>query len=75
MMNFEKVERVAYLGPSASFSEMAKDIFEKTKVPREHKHEKDLLYGVSPHILKCTRYQGKEYMMGQCEMTLHPKEL
>lgn len=29
MMNFEKVERVAYLGPSASFSEMAKDIFEK----------------------------------------------
>lgn len=53
---------------------VTKDIFEKTKVPREHKHEKDLLYGVSPHILKCTRYQGKEYMMGQCEMTLHPKE-
>ena len=53
---------------------VTKDNFEKTKVPREHKHEKDLLYGVSPHILKCTRYQGKEYMMGQYEMTLHPKE-
>lgn len=53
---------------------VTKDIFEKTKVPREHKHTKDLIYGVSPHILKCTRYQGKEYMMGQCVMTLRPKE-
>lgn len=50
---------------------VTKDIFEKTKVPKEHKHAKDLIYGVSPHILKCTRYKGKEYMMGQCEMTLY----
>lgn len=50
--------------------EVTKDIFEKTNVPREHKHYKDLRIGVSPHILKCTRYQGKEYMMGQCELNI-----
>ena len=58
---------------------VTKDIFEKTEAPSKNKnekdkHAKDMIYGVSPHILKCTRYQGKEYMMGQCEMTLHPKE-
>lgn len=45
-------------------------IFQKTGVPREHKHVQDTRLGVSPHILKCTRYQGKEYLMGQCEITL-----
>ena len=47
-----------------------KDIFEKTNVPREHKHGMDPRLGVSPHILKCTHYRGKEYMMGQCEMKI-----
>ena len=46
-------------------------IFDKTRVPREHKHYQDTRLGVSPHILKCTKYNGKEYMMGQCELTLH----
>ena len=51
--------------------QVTKDIFEKTNVPREHKHYKDLRLGVSPHILKCTRYKGKEYMMGQCEINIY----
>ena len=41
-------------------------IFEKTNVPRNHKHYKDMQYGVSPHILKSTYYAGKQYQMGQC---------
>lgn len=51
--------------------QVTKDIFEKTNVPKEHKHYKDLRLGVSPHILKCTRYNGKEYMMGQCEINIY----
>lgn len=47
------------------------DIFEKTNVPKEHKHFKDSRLGVSPHILKCTKYHGKEYMMGQCELKIY----
>lgn len=31
---------------------------------RIHKHEKDISYGVSPHVCKCTRYQGVLYDMG-----------
>lgn len=50
--------------------EIVKNIFDKTGVPKEHKHYKDTRTGVSPHILKCTRYQGKEYMMGQCEVNI-----
>ena len=46
-------------------------IFDKTRVPREHKHYQDTRLGVSPHILKCTKYNGKEYMMGQCELMIH----
>lgn len=45
-------------------------IYEKTGVPKEHKHYMDMRLGVSPHILKCTRYKGKEYMMGQCELKI-----
>lgn len=43
--------------------EITKDIFDRTGVPQDHKHYKDTRMRVSPHILKCTRYQGKEYMM------------
>lgn len=50
---------------------ITKDIFEKTGVSREHKHAKDPQLGVSPHIIKCTRYRGKTLQMGlcQCEIT------
>lgn len=50
--------------------EITKDIFDRTGVPQNHKHYKDTRMRVSPHILKCTRYQGKEYMMGQCEIDI-----
>lgn len=53
---------------------VTKEIFEKTGVPREHKHDRDIQYGVSPHILKCTRYQGKSLQMGLCKIKIHPKE-
>lgn len=46
------------------------DIFDRTGVPQKHEHYKDTRMRVSPHILKCTRYQGKEYMMGQCEIDI-----
>ena len=39
-------------------------------MPREHKHDKDIGLGVSPHVLKCTKLNGKKYMMGQCELKL-----
>lgn len=47
---------------------LTQKIFEKTKVPRNHKHYKDNEYGVSPHILKCTRYQGQTLQMGLCKL-------
>ena len=45
-------------------------IFQKTNVPKEHGHQKDSLYGVSPHVLKCTSYEGKLMQMGLCELEL-----
>jgi len=36
----------------------------------EHKHNKDLQLGVSPHVLKCTYYNGKLYQMGKCKFLL-----
>lgn len=33
---------------------------------REHKHERDKSLGVSPHILKCTKYNEQLYEMGYC---------
>lgn len=50
--------------------QITKDIFERTGVPPKHMYYKDTRMKVSPHILKCTRYQGKEYMMGQCEIAI-----
>lgn len=47
---------------------LTQKIFEKTKVPRNHKHYKDNEYGVSPHIIKCTRYQGQTLQMGLCKL-------
>lgn len=45
-------------------------IFEKTGVPFQHKHKNDKALGVSPHILKCTRYQGNTLQMGLCDISL-----
>ena len=47
---------------------MTQRIFEKTNVPRMHKHDMDKKYGASPHIIKCTKYQGKTYQMGMCKI-------
>lgn len=44
------------------------DIFKATAVPAEHKHFRDIRYGVSPHILKCTYYQGQSMQMGRCRL-------
>lgn len=46
-------------------------IFENT--PFAKKHRQDVRLGVSPHVLKCTRYQGKYYQMGQCEISFDQK--
>ncbi|MCM1183524.1 MAG: type III-A CRISPR-associated RAMP protein Csm5 [Roseburia sp.] len=48
--------------------DMTRRIFENTKVPKFHRHDRDRSYGASPHILKCTVYQGKRYQMGMCEI-------
>lgn len=32
----------------------------------EHGHDKDVEFGVSPHMLKCTRYHDRLYQMGAC---------
>ena len=41
-------------------------IYQNTNVPREHGHMKDEGLGVSPHILKKTKYNGKDYQFGEC---------
>ena len=52
---------------------MIQNIFEKTDVPKVHKHGQDLKYGVSPHILKCTHYRGKTVQMGLCTCKIQEK--
>lgn len=51
--------------------EAAVSVFESTlpyKIAGQHKHYKDKDLGVSPHILKCTRYQGRSFLMGMCHL-------
>ncbi|MCM1047126.1 MAG: type III-A CRISPR-associated RAMP protein Csm5 [Clostridiales bacterium] len=48
--------------------ELTRRVFEKTRVPREHGHDKDRRYGASPHIIKCTKYKGKLLQMGMCSI-------
>ena len=46
---------------------IADRIFRNTlsdKIYRDHKHNRDIQLGVSPHVCKCTRYRGKLYDMG-----------
>ncbi|MBR1629845.1 MAG: type III-A CRISPR-associated RAMP protein Csm5 [Lachnospiraceae bacterium] len=49
---------------------LTQEIFEKTKVPWNHKHNQDQSLGASPHILKCTRMNGKLYQMGLCRVQI-----
>ena len=39
------------------------------RVQREHGHHNDVKKNVSPHMLKCTRYNGKLLQMGACCVT------
>lgn len=48
--------------------EVIPKVFQKTKVPPQHKHTLDKQYGASPHVLKCTKYQGKNYQIGLCRI-------
>lgn len=47
---------------------LTQKIFEKTRVPKVHKHDRDREYGASPHTMKCTKYQGKTLQMGMCRI-------
>ena len=51
--------------------ELAQCVFEQTlsgKNKQQHKHYRDKQYGASPHIIKCTKYQGKTLQMGVCKI-------
>lgn len=41
-----------------------------SKFPRSHMHRNDVKTGVSPHMIKCARYNGKLFPMGRCEFVL-----
>lgn len=46
-------------------------VFKKTvKTYKEHKHGNDLRLGISPHVCKCTRYQGELCDMGMGRIEL-----
>jgi CRISPR-associated protein Csm5 len=40
------------------------------EVARQHGHTRDTQKGVSPHMLKCTRYNGNIYEMGACRLSI-----
>lgn len=46
------------------------EIFYKTNVDQKHGHNKDVQYGVSPHILKETVIDGEHYQFGLCMLSL-----
>ncbi len=48
--------------------DITSNIFDKTGVPRIHKHYRDRMYGASPHTLKCTRYRNELLQMGLCTL-------
>ena len=54
--------------------EVTQNVFKNTLSQSDfyqHGHGKDVQQGVSPHVLKCTRYKGLRFQMGMCrfEMT------
>jgi CRISPR-associated protein Csm5 len=57
----------AALGRQAGIQTI-RQIFRQTNVPRNHHHERD--QKVSPHIVKCARYQGKLYEFGKCRLAI-----
>ncbi|MDO4491166.1 MAG: type III-A CRISPR-associated RAMP protein Csm5 [Lachnospiraceae bacterium] len=53
------------LGKDAGLTAVS-DIMQKTVNNRDHHHENDQARGVSPHMVKCTRYNGELYEFGRC---------
>ena len=52
---------------------VTQSVFRNTLHPRiftEHGHGKDLAQGVSPHIMKCTKLNGKNCQMGMCRFEM-----
>lgn len=41
-----------------------------SKFSRSHMHRNDVETGVSPHMIKCAKYNGRLYPMGRCELVL-----
>ena len=71
---------VGYVSKTVIYSMFGEDglrlvpeIFAKTGVPSNHKHNKDMRLGVSPHILKVSRYKGKCYEFGKCRIKITEK--
>lgn len=56
------------LGHEAGVDAVIK-IFKNTGVPYKHKHERDKYLQVSPHIVKCTHYQGQTLQFGECHIS------
>ncbi len=52
-----------------------KNIFDKTGVQSVHNHSRDIKLGVSPHILKVTRYNGRMYQFGMCRINFQPHKV
>ena len=44
------------------------EIMLHTVKDKGHGHKNDVREGISPHVIKCTRYKGKLYEMGQCSV-------
>lgn len=49
---------------------VTQSLFLKKRSCKKHKHEDDRKLGVSPHILKCTKYKGKMLQMGLCKFEI-----
>ena len=49
---------------------VTQSLFMKKRSCRKHKHEDDRKWGVSPHILKCTKYRGNLLQMGLCKFEI-----
>ena len=67
-----KTEIYPLLGESQGVDATIK-VFKETKVPWKHKHVQDKQLGVSPHICKIARYQGKLYQVGLCRIQIEEK--
>ena len=67
-----KTEVYSLFGTRAG-SEYAREIFRKTlpdRIFRSHGHERDRQYGISPHTIKITYYDGSCYEMGKCLLSI-----